>query len=213
MDLPDVLPLFPLPNVVHFPGVLLPLHVFEERYRSMVRDVLESHRLIGMVLLRAGWEPRYYESPAVFDVGTAGEVVRADPLDDGRWNIVLRGLREFSISGEEPAESYRVAHVRWRQPSPETLSTAMVTGVWGLAREYLTLSEKPVRLPASPETGSDPLLIVNTFAQQLDLPPIERQALLEAPDLAARATRLAAVLEFQIEMRRGSGGAGSQTLQ
>lgn len=213
MDLPDVIPLFPLPNVVHFPGAPLPLHVFEDRYREMVRDALAGSRLIGMVLLRAGWEEGYYEAPAVFDVGTAGEIVRADPLEDGRWNIVLKGVREFRIEDEDSSRSYRLARVRWR-PSPEaSVTRESMLRVWDLARRYLTLRGQEARLPAVPEDDVDPLLVVNFLAQQLDLPAIERQALLEAADGEGRGARLATALELQIEALRGGGGTGSQTLQ
>lgn len=212
MDLPDVIPLFPLPNVVHFPGMPLPLHVFEGRYRALVRDALAGSRLIGMVLLRGGWEDRYYGAPPVFDVGTAGEIVQADPLDDGRWNIVLRGLREFAIVAEEaPVGVYRSARVRWREPSAEPVRADTVGRIWTLVREYLALLERPVRLPEAPEAGTDPLLLVNFFSQQLDLPAVERQALLEARDAQSRGARLVTALELQIEALRG-GGTGSQAL-
>jgi hypothetical protein len=213
MDLPEVIPLFPLPNVVHFPGVPLPLHVFEGRYREMVRDALAGSRLIGMVLLRGGWEERYYEAPPIFGVGTAGEIVRADELEDGRWNIVLRGLREFAIVAEEaPAGSYRTARVRWRDPSAAPVTAETVGRIWTLVREYLALLERPVRLPAAPDAETDPVLIVNFFSQQLDLPVVERQALLEAPDAPSRGARLVTALEFQVGAMRGGGGTGSRTV-
>ena len=70
--LPATLPLFPLPNVVLFPNVFLPLHIFEPRYRAMVADALKGDRLIGMVLLRPGWESDYEGRPPVFPTGCAG---------------------------------------------------------------------------------------------------------------------------------------------
>ena len=88
------LPLFPLPNVVLFPGVLLPLHIFEPRYRAMTADVLASDRRIGIVLLRAGWKDDYEGRPPIHEVGTAGVIEHSARLDDGRYNIVLRGVEE-----------------------------------------------------------------------------------------------------------------------
>lgn len=211
MDLPDVVPLFPLPNVVHFPGVPLPLHVFEPRYRELVRDALAGRRLVGMVLLRAGWEADYYGAPPVFDVGTAGAIVRAERLADGRWNVVLRGLREFVIEGEEDGRSYRRARVRWWEPAGPPISEALLRRVWALAREYLSLAPRPFALPPEPEAGVHPLTVVNFFAQQLDVAPLERQAVLEALDAVTRATRLAAALELEIEARRR--GPGPTTVQ
>ena len=95
--LPDIIPIFPLPNVVFFPRMPLPLHIFEPRYRAMVRDSVRGARLIGMVLLRQDWEREYVGTPAVFGMGTVGELVRSDELPDGRFNIVLRGVREFVV--------------------------------------------------------------------------------------------------------------------
>ena len=70
----DLLPLFPLPSVVLFPGVFLPLHIFEPRYREMVADALQADRLIGMVLLREGWNDDYEGRPPVYDVGCSGVI-------------------------------------------------------------------------------------------------------------------------------------------
>ncbi len=78
--LPDLLPLFPLPNVVLFPHMSLPLHIFEPRYRKMVLDALESHRTIGMVLLRPGFEADYEGRPPVFERGCAGRIVGSETL-------------------------------------------------------------------------------------------------------------------------------------
>src|SRR3954462_5838369 len=107
----DLLPLFPLPNVVLFPNVFLPLHVFEPRYREMVADALGSDRMIGMVLLRPGWEADYEGRPPVYPVGCAGVITHAECLADGRFNIVLRGMEKFRIASEDTGELYRVAHV------------------------------------------------------------------------------------------------------
>ena len=101
--LPSEIPIFPLPNVVLFPSALLPLHIFEPRYRAMVTDALEGERLIGMVMLRPGWEPHYEQAPDVYPVGCAGFITHADRLPDGRYNIMLRGLEKFRIADERPA--------------------------------------------------------------------------------------------------------------
>src|SRR6185369_2568253 len=107
VSLPDVIPLFPLPNVVFFPGMPLPLHVFEPRYRAMVRDAARGARLIGMALLRGEWEQDYYGRAPIFATGTVGEMVRVEELPDGRFNIVLRGLREYTIVRELERAEYR----------------------------------------------------------------------------------------------------------
>src|SRR5215468_2392515 len=107
----DLLPLFPLPNVVLFPNVFLPLHIFEPRYRAMVSDALASDRMIGMVLLKPGWESEYEGRPPVYPTGCSGVITHVDRLPDGRYNLVLRGVERFRIVEEEAGGSYRRANV------------------------------------------------------------------------------------------------------
>src|SRR4051812_25275294 len=95
------LPLFPLPTIVLFPNVFLPLHIFEERYRQMVADALAGDRIIGMVLLRPGHETEYEGTPPVYSIGCSGLITHAEKLEDGRYNLILRGLEKFSIHNEE----------------------------------------------------------------------------------------------------------------
>jgi uncharacterized protein len=102
--------LFPLPNLVLFPQVMQPLHIFETRYRQMTRDALADDRLIALVLLRPGWEADYDGRPAVYPVGCVGRIVAEQQLDDGRYNILLRGLCRVQLGQEmEAGKLYRVA--------------------------------------------------------------------------------------------------------
>ena len=110
--LPPTIPLFPLPNVVLFPDVCLPLHIFEPRYREMASDTLDGDRIIGMVLLRPGWEGNYDGRPAIYDIGCAGLITHAEQLDDGRYNLVLRGMEKFRVLREDSDRSYRRAEVQ-----------------------------------------------------------------------------------------------------
>src|SRR5882672_4740984 len=107
----DLLPLFPLPTTVLFPNVFLPLHIFEPRYRDMVGDAIENDRLIGMVLLKPGWEGDYEGRPAIYPIGCSGVVTHAERLADGRYNVVLRGLERFRIVEENHERHYRRAMV------------------------------------------------------------------------------------------------------
>ena len=111
--LPSTIPIFPLPNVVLFPNVFLPLHVFEDRYRQMVTDALAGERMIGMVLLQPGHGDDDEVAPPVYDIGCAGLITHVERLNDGRFNIVLRGLERFRIVGEETTASvlYRRAYI------------------------------------------------------------------------------------------------------
>lgn len=92
--------LFPLPNLVFFPQVMQPLHIFEPRYRQMTADALEGDRLIAMVLTMPGWEKDYSGSPEIYSVGTLGKIVADQKLEDGRYNILLRGLGRIHLSDE-----------------------------------------------------------------------------------------------------------------
>src|ERR1700681_1308865 len=94
--------LFPLPNVVLFPHVVQPLHIFEPRYRQMTADALAGDRLIGLTLLQPGWEAGYAGRPPVHAVGCLGTIVAEQTLDDGRFNILLRGVSRFRVEREVP---------------------------------------------------------------------------------------------------------------
>src|SRR5947199_7503065 len=87
-----VIRLFPLPNLVLFPGAMQPLHIFEPRYRQMTADALAGDRLIAMALPQPGWEPHYLGKPALHPVACLGRILAEQELADGRYNILLRGL-------------------------------------------------------------------------------------------------------------------------
>ncbi|HYO78162.1 MAG TPA: LON peptidase substrate-binding domain-containing protein, partial [Thermoanaerobaculia bacterium] len=106
-----LLPLFPLPNVVFFPHTRLPLHVFEPRYRELIKDVLESDQRFGIVLLKPGWESDYHGTPPLHSVGTLGTVEQAVALDEGRYNIMVRGDVRVRILDEVSRVPYRTARV------------------------------------------------------------------------------------------------------
>jgi Lon protease-like protein len=117
--------LFPLPNVVLFPHVVQPLHIFEPRYRQMTADALAGDRLFGMTLLQPGWETDYAGRPPVHAVGCLGAIVAEQALDDGRFNILLRGVSRFRIEREVPdTKLYRSARISLlddgSEPGPET---------------------------------------------------------------------------------------------
>jgi hypothetical protein len=186
------LPLFPLPNVVLFPGVLLPLHIFEPRYRAMVADALDDDRRLGMVLLQSGWEADYEGRPTVFPIGCSGVIVHAIQLDDGRYNIVLRGLERFRIVGEDHARAYRRAVID-AMPDPP-LGDSERNEVSDL-RSRLVALLGPSYLPAVSSMRDEDF--VHALAQNLDLEPFERQALLERDNLCLRARSLVELLEMK----------------
>jgi uncharacterized protein len=201
--LPPEIPIFPLPNAVLFPTALLPLHVFEPRYRAMVTDALEGERLVGMVMLRPGWESHYKAMPSVYPVGCAGFITHADRLPDGRYNIMLRGFEKFRIIDERPEregdERYRIARV-------ETIDEARTDGEKGIqdARRRLEkLIAKTLQRRDDPVPKDIPDAdLVHAIAQHLE--PLEKQALLECNSLLERCDTLVELLEMR--MMRTDGG-------
>ena len=194
--LPSTIPIFPLPNVVLFPNVFLPLHIFEPRYRAMVADALKGDRIIGMTLLQPGFEATYEGRPSVYAIGCAGVITHADPLPDGRSNIVLRGLEKFRITGEDTSRPYRIAKI---EALPETVGEADGAEVRAcrqrleavLASTIERAAGEPRFPPAVPDAD-----LVNALAQYLPLEPMERQALLECEGIAARCKGLIELLEM-----------------
>jgi uncharacterized protein len=208
MDLPSFIPIFPLPNVVLFPEVPLPLHIFEPRYRAMVRDALAGSGLIGMVLLRDGWESEYHAAPDVYRIGCVGKIIETAPLPDGKFNIVLAGLREFEIVSEQRERLYRQASVVWRlAPAPQDgdqIPQSLRARLVHTIERYTGRSgEEEIRQLLGDAVISDDTL-VNFFAFWLDLTPVEKQCLLEEVGGIVRARRLLEVLEFRLyAARRG----------
>lgn len=208
-DLPSIIALFPLPNVVFFPGVPLPLHIFEPRYREMVRDLSKADApVIGMTLLRGEWRKDYYERPEIFRTGCAGRMTRVQPLPDGRYNILLQGLREFEIEEETGERSYRCARVRWRAPVSGNLQGPLRARLCDLMRRHVAGQgpEAAQKLLDDPSVTDE--LLVNFFCYALEVDAIEKQALLEASTLDGRAERLCEVVEFAMGAI-GTTGVGS----
>jgi Lon protease-like protein len=207
--LPPTIPLFPLPNVVLFPNVFLPLHIFEPRYREMVTDALHGDRLIGMVLLRPGWEGDYEGRPAVYPIGCAGLITFSEDLPDGRFNIVLRGLEKFAITGEDHSRSYRIGRVQ-----------AMLEEVPEADRAVIRAERRRLEallVPQPEGRGADPKVppsmpdedMINALAQYLELEPVEKQALLEREGLLTRCRSLIELLEMKVIVSRHKWGNGA----
>jgi hypothetical protein len=199
--MPSSLPLFPLPATVLFPRMPMPLHVFEPRYRKMVKDVLGGSRLIGMALLRPGWEDDYLGRPPIYPVGCAGELHHCESLADGRYNIVLRGVTRFRVLTEQGGEPYRVASV---EALPDELGdAAALAAARGRLGEAVSLAaDGPAVLVVQPELPDD--IFVNALCQSLPLEPVEQQSLLDCGRVSERCQRLLEILDFKrIEKKYG----------
>ena len=194
--LPSLIPIFPLPDVVLFPSVFLPLHIFEPRYRQMLTDALRGDRIIGMVLLKGGRDD-IEEPPPVYSVGCAGLVSHAETLQDGRSNIILRGIQRFRVVREDADRVYRRAQI---EPLVETASDAIRGEVRQARAQLETLLasrlETTVGEAMVPGDMADEDL-VNTLAQYLDFDPVEKQALLEREDAASRSRALIELIELR----------------
>jgi Lon protease-like protein len=194
--LPPSLPIFPLPNAVLFPSVFLPLHIFEARYREMVAAALAGERMIGMTLLKPGWETSGEGNPPVFDVGCAGLISHADRLPDGRYNIVLRGLQRFRITAEDSSRPYRVAEVHALDDHDgPRFAPALAEARAKLESVLLpALGTESARFPIAMGDAD----LINALSQYLDLEPIERQALLESQGVVERAAALIELVEMKL---------------
>ena len=188
-----MLPLFPLPNVVLFPNVFLPLFIFEDRYRAMVRDALAGDRIIGIVLLRGELE-QGAPVPQIYDVGCSGLITHMEPAGEGRSNIVLRGLERFRIIAEDHSRLYRQATVE-SLPEP-TLDDDVLRShrerLEALLDQRLSAKGSETWMPSQMADGD----LVNALSQYLELGSVEKQALLERDGTMERCQSLIDLLEM-----------------
>lgn len=195
------LPLFPLGTVL-FPGLMLPLHVFEERYRQMVRDLVaapEEERRIGVVAIREGREVGADSVRALHAVGCIARLRRVQPYADGRFDLVTTGAQRFRLLDVDAAKPYlRGAVEPLDEPPGESpgAPAAAVRTLFDLYRQALGAgtAEPSVDLPTDPEALS--YLVAATAV--LDL--TDKQALLEAPDTADRLRRELRLLRREIAL-------------
>jgi uncharacterized protein len=208
--LPFSLPIFPLPTVVLFPNVFLPLHIFEERYRQMVGEALAGDRMIGMVLLQPGHDADYDGNPPIYRTGCSGLITHAERLDDGRYNVVLRGIEKFRITAEEDRAVGRLYRSAVIVPVDETVR-ANERDELRQVRKKLEALLAPLLAnglekhlpPAMPDED-----LINALAQYLEFDPIEKLALLERDGAVARCRSMVELLEMKAFSRDGSEDSG-----
>lgn len=197
-----LLPIFPLPNLVFFPHTRLPLHVFEPRYRQMVKDILDADRKIGIILLRPGWETNYFGAPAVFGFGTMGVIEQAVALDDGRYNIVVRGDQRFRLVEEVSRVPYRTARVVTEPETQRDPIAAYAQRQWlaDLSHQYLQYLPDQTAVPEIETVTLEAL--TNALIMSLNLDVEEKQRLLEMSDSVARAEEVGNEMTSRIESLR-----------
>ena len=191
--------LFPLPNLVLFPYVVQPLHVFEPRYRQLMEDAVKDDRLIGMALLRPGWETEYHKKPPVYPVICLGRIHKEERLTDGRWNLLLHGLARArvveEIAHDKPYRGARVELIA-EVPAPPTAEEGLRRQLgehmarW-FAQQSAALAQLRQLLVSTMPLGT--LCDVLSFA--LPTAVDFKQGLVEEGDVEARVRRLLAHLE------------------
>lgn len=207
MAAPDlIVPIFPLPDVTFFPHTLLPLHVFEARYRMMVIDALERDRRLAVVKLRPGYEATYAGKPEVHPVAGLGEIVSCERLSTGRYNILLRGESRVRLERELPSDTlYRLVRGRrLADQEPTTDVAPALARIRAACKMLLSALSRPADLlDTALAEGQPPGVIADRVAAAV-LPGADtRQRLLETLDVAARVTTVADAVEAVVKELKG----------
>jgi uncharacterized protein len=195
--------MFPLGTVL-FPSVYLPLHVFEERYRAMVRDCLEGDRTFGVVLIERGHEVGGGDVRTT--VGTAARILEAAETDDGRWVLGAVGTHRIRIQRWLDDAPYPRAEVAdWPDESDGRPAERLVTGVTARLRRVLAIHAElgDAVVPATIELSDEPGLRSFQASAAAPLGPADQQALLEAPSIVDRLSKLDRLLDdHELDLRR-----------
>lgn len=204
------LPIFPLPDLTFFPRTMLPLHIFEARYRAMITDCLARDKRLAVVGLKPGYEAAYEGKPPVFEVTGVGRIVQWERLPTGRYNLLLRGEYRARIDRELPADTlYRmVAATRLDETGASGAGVEpLASRVRTRCRQILTaVGRSGAELQESLEALRDPAELCDQVASALVPAPAVRQALLEELDVERRLDRLAAALDDLLSQLTGEGG-------
>jgi uncharacterized protein len=202
---PLTLPIFPLPDVTFFPHTMLPLHVFEARYRAMITDALARDRKIAVVRLKPGFEASYAGKPPVFPVAGAGEIVSWERLATGRYNILVKGEWRVRIERELPTDTlYRIVTA---QPLDDVEPTGDVSPALARIRDLcgrlLQALDRPSDLlDAALAADQKPGVIADRIAAAVVPDPDLRQELLETREVARRLERLGGALQDLVKQLR-----------
>lgn len=203
-EVPNVIAVFPLTGALLLPRGELPLNIFEPRYLTMIDDAMKSHRIIGMIQPQEE-SPAYRDIPGLLTVGCAGRITQIAETGDGRYHLTLTGISRFRIAEEIAAMTpYRQCRVDFS--AFETDFTPRVgenavdrESVLRTLRDFAEANQLQIDWTSIHEAPNEAL--VNALSMMSPYGPKEKQALLEAPDLKARAEVLVAITE--IELARG----------
>lgn len=209
-DLPDTIPVFPLPGALLLPRARLPLHIFEPRYLAMLDDTLKTdHRLIGMIQPR---EVPGSEEKRLHTIGCAGRLTAFSETEDGRYMITLSGISRFRVVEEvQGFAPYRRCTVDW---SGFPRDRGGVEHDPGFDRDAFLVALKRYFEDRNLSTDWDNLkeaedeLLINSLSMLCPFEPEDKQALLEAPSLSTRRETLVTLIEFALR-----GGLGEDVMQ
>ena len=202
---PLTLPIFPLPDVTFFPHTMLPLHVFEARYRAMITDALARDRKIAVVRLKPGFESSYAGKPPVFLVAGAGEIVSWERLATGRYNILVKGEWRVRIASELPTDTlYRIVTAQTLDDVETTADASpALARIRDLCGRLLQALDRPADLlDAALAADQPPGVIADRIAAAVVPDPDLRQELLETREVTRRLDRLAGALEDLVKQLR-----------
>lgn len=208
-DLPDTLPVFPLPGALLLPRSRLPLHIFEPRYLAMIDDTLKTgDRLIGMIQPR---EAKVEGDPTLHAIGCAGRLTGFSETEDGRYMITLSGVSRFRVKREVDGFSpYRKCDVSWAGFERD-LGNAEKDAGFDRARFFPLLKQffeaEELRTDWDSLEDADDELLINSLSMLCPFEPEDKQALLEAPSLETRRETLVTLIEFAMR------GGGEELLQ
>jgi uncharacterized protein len=196
-----IVPIFPLPNVVLFPKTLLPLHIFEERYRAMVKTAVDGDSTIAIVLLRGDLPSKPAGKPPVHDIACLGKIETHEKLEDGRYNILVSGTRRVRLLWEVECSPYRRAEVepledRHAEGEEIIAQRNRLTALFSRFAELAGTSQEQAQRHFS---ALDFETLVNTVASTLNFSVRQKQLLLETDDIVERCDTLVPVLQRQIE--------------
>lgn len=205
-ELPDVIPVFPLPGALLLPRSRLPLHIFEPRFLAMVEDTMKTkERLIGMIQPR---EDRSTGDPKLHAIGCAGRLTAFSETEDGRYMITLSGISRFRVHKEiDGFTPYRRCEVSWAGFDRDLGQSEQDPGLirdkfFPALRSFFEASE--LRTDWESLEDADDELLINSLSMLCPFEPEDKQALLEAPSLETRRETLVTLIEFNL--RGGAGG-------
>lgn len=216
-DLPDVIPVFPLPGALLLPRGQMPLNIFEPRYVAMIDDALRSgQRLIGMIQPDAA-HPGNEQKPNLYKVGCVGRITQIAETGDGRYLLQLTGVARFRVEEELPVVTpYRQCRVMFAPYADDFVARRGEDAVDRKAvlhalTDFLKANKLKADWKGIEQAPNEAL--VNALAMMSPYGPAEKQALLEAPDLKTRAEILVAVTEIELAKTRTTTNGGETPLQ